>query len=168
MSVQSKVLITGASSGIGSVYADRFAQRGYHLILVARDTNRLDKISKDLQEKYGVQVEFIQADLSNDQDIRKIEDVLKNDADIEILVNNAGIALNGNFLTQDRNEIEKLLTLNMTAVVRLSHAMSQSLIRKGKGAIINLGSVLGLAPEFGSTIYGASKSFIQFFSQGLH
>lgn len=168
MSAQSKVLITGASSGIGSVYADRFAQRGHNLVLVARDTNRLDKISKDLQEKYGVQVEFIQADLSKDQDISKIEDVLKNDADIEILVNNAGIALNGNFLTQDRNEIEKLLTLNMTAVVRLSHAISQKLVNKGKGAIINLGSVLGLAPEFGSTIYGASKSFIQFFSQGLH
>ncbi|MFW6764171.1 SDR family NAD(P)-dependent oxidoreductase [Acinetobacter pittii] len=168
MSAQSKVLITGASSGIGSVYADRFAQRGHNLILVARDTNRLDKISKDLQEKYGVQVEFIQADLSNDQDISKIEDVLKNDADIEILVNNAGIALNGTFLTQDIKDIEKLITLNMTAVVRLSHAISQSLIHKGKGAIINLGSVLGLAPELGSTIYGASKSFIQFFSQGLY
>lgn len=167
MSAQSKVLITGASSGIGSVYADRFAQRGHNLILVARDTNRLDKISKDLQEKYGVQVEFIQADLSKDQDITKIEDVLKNDADIEILVNNAGIALNGNFLTQDIKDIEKLITLNMTAVVRLSHAISQPLLRKGKGAIINLGSVLGLAPELGSTIYGASKSFIQF-SQGLH
>lgn len=168
MSAQSKVLITGASSGIGSVYADRFAQRGHNLILVARDTNRLDKISKDLQKKYGVQVEFIQADLSNDQDISKIEDVLKNDADIEILVNNAGIALNGTFLTQDIKDIEKLINLNMTAVVRLSHAISQSLIHKGKGAIINLGSVLGLAPELGSTIYGASKSFIQFFSQGLY
>ena len=83
------------------------------------------------------------------------------------MVNNAGIALNGNFLTQDRNEIEKLLTLNMTAVVRLSHAMSQSLIRKGKGAIINLGFRLGLAPEFGSTIYGA-KILYSIFSQGLH
>ncbi|MDC4293894.1 SDR family oxidoreductase [Acinetobacter baumannii] len=168
MSVQSKVLITGASSGIGSVYADRFAQRDHHLILVARDTNRLDKISKDLQEKYGVQVEFIQADLSKDQDISKIEDVLKNDVDIEILVNNAGITLSGNFLTQDIKEIETLMTLNMTAVVRLSHAVSEQLVRKGKGSIINLGSVVGLSPEFGSTIYGASKSFIHFFSQGLH
>lgn len=164
MSAQSKVLITGASSGIGSVYADRFAQRGHNLILVARDTNRLDKISKDLQEKYGVQVEFIQADLSNDQDISKIEDVLKNDADIEILVNNAGITLSGNFLTQDIKEIETLMTLNMTAVVRLSHAVSEQLVLKGKGSIINLGSVVGLSPEFGSTIYGASKSFIHFFS----
>ncbi|AWL18350.1 SDR family NAD(P)-dependent oxidoreductase [Acinetobacter nosocomialis] len=168
MSAQSKVLITGASSGIGSVYADRFAQRGHHLILVARDTNRLDKISKDLQEKYGVKVEFIQADLSKDQDISKIEDVLKNDVDIEILVNNAGITLSGNFLTQDIKEIETLMTLNMTAVVRLSHAVSEQLVRKGKGSIINLGSVVGLSPEFGSTIYGASKSFIHFFSQGLH
>ncbi|EXT58037.1 short chain dehydrogenase family protein [Acinetobacter sp. 25977_3] len=167
MSAQSKVLITGASSGIGSVYADRFAQRGHHLILVARDTNRLDKISRDLQAKYGVQVEFIQADLSKDQDISKIEDVLKNDADIEILVNNAGITLSGNFLTQDIKEIETLMTLNMTAVVRLSHAVSEQLVLKGKGSIINLGSVVGLSPEFGSTIYGASKSFIHFFSQGL-
>ncbi len=164
MSAQSKVLITGASSGIGSVYADRFAQRGHHLILVARDTNRLDKISRDLQAKYGVQVEFIQADLSKDQDISKIEDVLKNDADIEILVNNAGITLSGNFLTQDIKEIETLMTLNMTAVVRLSHAVSEQLVLKGKGSIINLGSVVGLSPEFGSTIYGASKSFIHFFS----
>ncbi len=168
MSAQSKVLITGASSGIGSVYADRFAQRGHHLILVARDTNRLDKISRDLQAKYGLQVEFIQADLSKDQDISKIEDVLKNDADIEILVNNAGITLSGNFLTQDIKEIETLMTLNMTAVVRLSHAVSEQLVRKGKGSIINLGSVVGLSPEFGSTIYGASESFIHFFSQGLH
>lgn len=165
MSAQSKVLITGASSGIGSVYADRFAQRGYHLILVARDTNRLDKISKNLQEKYGIQVEFIQADLSKDQDISKIEDVLKNDADIEILVNNAGITLSGNFLTQDIKEIETLMTLNMTAVVRLSHAVSEQLVRKGKGSIINLGSVVGLSPEFGSTIYGASKSFIHFLAK---
>lgn len=136
MSAQSKVLITGASSGIGSVYADRFAQRGHNLILVARDTNRLDKISKDLQEKYGVQVEFIQADLSNDQDISKIEDVLKNDVDIEILVNNAGIALNGNFLTQDIKDIEKLITLNMTAVVRLSHAISHPFYAKVKAPLL--------------------------------
>ena len=81
------------------------------------------------------------------------------------MVNNAGIALNGTFLTQDIKDIEKLITLNMTAVVRLSHAISQSLRHKGKGAIINLGSVLGLAPELGSTIYGASKSFIQFLAK---
>ncbi|MFX5100802.1 SDR family NAD(P)-dependent oxidoreductase, partial [Acinetobacter baumannii] len=77
----------------------------------------------------------------------KIEDVLKNDADIEILVNNAGITLSGNFLTQDIKEIETLMTLNMTAVVRLSHAVSEQLVRKGKGSIINLGSVVGLSPE---------------------
>lgn len=167
MTTPSKVLITGASSGIGAVYVDRFAQRGYHLILVARDLQRLNNLAQQLIQTYQVGVEVIQADLTQDQDISRVEQILQQDTDIEILVNNAGMSLNGAFSQQDLKNIEQLLTLNIMAVVRLSHAISQQFIQKKSGAIINLGSVVGLAPEFGLTLYGASKAFIQYFSQAL-
>ncbi|MFW1806993.1 SDR family NAD(P)-dependent oxidoreductase [Acinetobacter ursingii] len=167
MTTPSKVLITGASSGIGAVYADRFAQRGYHLILVARDLQRLNSLAEQLIQTYQVGVEVIQADLTQDQDISRVEQILQQDTDIEILVNNAGMSLNGAFSQQDLKNIEQLLTLNIMAVVRLCHAISQQFIQKKSGAIINLGSVVGLAPEFGLTLYGASKAFIQYFSQAL-
>ncbi|MDU7367872.1 MAG: SDR family NAD(P)-dependent oxidoreductase, partial [Acinetobacter baumannii] len=125
MTTPSKVLITGASSGIGAVYADRFAQRGYHLILVARDLQRLNNLAQQLIQTYQVGVEVIQADLTQDQDISRVEQILQQDTGIEILVNNAGMSLNGAFSQQDLKNIEQLLTLNIMAVVRLSHAISQ-------------------------------------------
>ncbi len=163
----STVLVTGASSGIGAVYADRFAQRGHAVVLVARDVKRLQAIADQIHQAYGVNIEVIQADLARDEDVSRIENVLKTRQDIDILVNNAGISLSGNFIGQAPASIEQLLSLNINAVVRLSHAIAPRLVQKNSGAIINLGSVVGLSPEFGSTIYGASKAFIQFFSQGL-
>ena len=167
MSSDSTVLITGASSGIGAVYADRFAKRGHNVVLVARDLKRLQAIAEQIQHTYAVKAEVIQADLSIDEDISRVERVLQAREDIDILVNNAGISLSGSFNQQQAEGIEQLLSLNINAVVRLSHAIAPGLTRKQGGAIINLGSVVGLSPEFGSTLYGASKAFIQFFSQGL-
>ena len=105
MTTPSKVLITGASSGIGAVYADRFAQRGYHLILVARDLQRLNNLAQQLIQTYQVGVEVIQADLTQDQDISRVEQILQQDTGIEILVNNAGMSLNGAFSQQDLKNI---------------------------------------------------------------
>lgn len=168
MTTPSKVLITGSSTGIGAIYADRFAQRGYHLILVARDLTRLNQLAQQLMQTYKVKVEVIQADLTQDQEISRVEQVLQQDPNIEILVNNAGMSVSGSFGQQNLNKIEQLIALNMTAVVRLSHAVCQQLIQKKSGAIINIGSVVGLAPEFGLTLYGGSKAFIQYFSQALN
>lgn len=167
MSIHPKALVTGASSGIGAVYADRLAKRGYDLILVARDQNRLEQIAQKIQQQYGVQVEVMAVDLSKNEDVISIENRLKSDPQINLLVNNAGISISGQFLEQDLEQIEKLISLNISALVRLSHAILQRLIPQNTGAIINLGSVVGLAPEFGLTVYGASKSFVEFFSQSL-
>lgn len=167
MSIHPKALVTGASSGIGAVYADRLAKRGYELILVARDQSRLEQIAQKIQQQYGVQVEVMAFDLSKNEDVISIENRLKSDPQINLLVNNAGISVSGQFLEQDLEQIEKLISLNISALVRLSHAILQRLIPQNTGAIINLGSVVGLAPEFGLTVYGASKSFVEFFSQSL-
>ncbi len=161
------VLITGASSGIGAVYADRFAQRGHDLMLVARDKTRLDAIAARLRSSYGVAVDVRQADLTLQQDLASVEALLREDARIGILINNAGIAQSGDFLQQNGERIEQLIALNVTAPTRLAAAMAPRLAQAGTGAIVNLSSVVGLAPELGMSVYGASKSFVLFLSQGL-
>lgn len=167
MSINETVLITGASTGIGATYAERFAQRGHNLVLVARDKNRLDALSSRLSEKYGVAIDVIQADLTQITDLATVEARLRDDASIGILVNNAGAAQSGSFIEQSTDSVTNLVALNTTALVRLASAIAPRLANAGNGAIINIGSVVGLAPEFGMTVYGATKAFVLFLSQGL-
>jgi short-subunit dehydrogenase len=167
MSIPETVLITGASTGIGATYAERFAQRGHNLVLVARDKNRLDALSSRLSEKYQIAVDVIQADLTQTNDLTTVETRLREDASIGILVNNAGAAQSGNFIEQSTDSVANLVALNTTALVRLASAIAPRLAQAGNGAIINIGSVVGLAPEFGMSVYGATKAFVLFLSQGL-
>lgn len=161
------VLITGASSGIGTVYAERFARRGHDLVLVARDKGRLDALAERLRHNTGVAVDILPADLTQRSDLATVETRLRDDARIGILVNNAGIAQSGSFTEQSADSIEQLVTLNTLALTRLAAAIAPRLANAGEGAIINIGSVVGLAPEFGMSVYGASKAFVLFLSQGL-
>lgn len=161
------VLITGASSGIGTVYAERFALRGHDLVLVARDKGRLDALAELLRDATGVAIDVLPADLTQRSDLATVESRLRDDARIGILVNNAGIAQSGGFTEQSADSIEQLLTLNTIALTRLAAAVAPRLANAGEGAIINIGSVVGLAPEFGMSVYGASKAFVLFLSQGL-
>lgn len=167
MSTRPAVLITGASTGIGAVYAERFAQRGHDLILVARDQTRLDALAAQLRNEHGVTIEVIAADLTRLGDLTSIETRLREDARIGILVNNAGAALSGSFIDQSTDSVAQLVALNTTALVRLASAIAPRLAKAGEGAIINIGSVVGLAPEFGMSVYGATKAFVLFLSQGL-
>jgi short-subunit dehydrogenase len=167
MSTRPTVLITGASTGIGAVYAARFAQRGHDLVLVARDQARLDALAARLRSEHDVAVDVIQADLTQLSDLTAVESRLRDDARIGILVNNAGAALSGHFIDQSTDSIAQLVALNTTALVRLASAIAPRLAKAGDGAIINIGSVVGLAPEFGMTVYGATKAFVLFLSQGL-
>jgi len=167
MSTRPAVLITGASTGIGAVYAERFAQRGHDLVLVARDQARLDALAAQLRNEHGVTIEVIPADLTQLGDLTSVETRLREDARIGILVNNAGAALSGNFIDQSTDSVAQLVALNTTALVRLASAIAPRLAKAGKGAIINIGSVVGLAPEFGMSVYGATKAFVLFLSQGL-
>lgn len=167
MTSHSTVLITGASTGIGATYAQRFASRGHNLVLVARDKTRLEALAARLREETGVTVEILPADLTQPDELAAVEARLRDDAKIEILINNAGAALSGNFISQSTDDIARLVTLNTTALVRLASAIAPRLVQAGKGSIVNIGSVVGLAPEFGMSVYGATKAFVLFLSQGL-
>jgi short-subunit dehydrogenase len=161
------VLITGASSGIGATYADRFARRGHDLVLVARDTGRMEALAARLRAETGVAIDILGADLAVDDDLAKVEARLRDDRQISVLVNNAGIALAGRFVQQAASDLARLVAVNTSAVMRLAHAVAPRLADEGSGAIVNIGSVVGLVPEFGQTVYGATKAFVQFLSQGL-
>jgi short-subunit dehydrogenase len=162
------VLITGASTGIGATYADRFARRGHDLVLVARDAAKLAEVADRLVKATGVKVDVVKADLTDAADLATIETRLKDDARIGILVNNAGTALPGGFLDQGADTLANLIALNATAVTRLTSAIAPRLVAQGGGAIVNIGSVLGVAPELAFTVYGATKAFVQLLSQGLN
>jgi len=167
MSQLPTVLITGASSGIGTVYAERFARRGHDLVLVARDKARLDTLAARLRQDTGVAVDVLPADLTQHTDLASVETRLRDDARIGVLINNAGMAQSGGFTDQSADSIEHLVTLNTLALTRLAAAIAPRLANAGEGAIVNIGSVVGLAPEFGMSVYGATKAFVLFLSQGL-
>src|SRR6516164_4587476 len=167
MNTKPSILITGSSTGIGSVYADRFARRGHDLVLVARNAARLAALADRLRGETGVTVDVVPADLTDAQDLARIERRLREDARIGVLVNNAGTTIRSGFLNQGSEDLSRLLALNVTAVTRLANAAASRFVKAGEGAIINLASVVGLAPEFGSTVYGATKAFVLFLSQGL-
>ena len=168
MSSLPTVLITGASSGIGAIYAERFAGRGHDLVLVARDGARLDALAARLREESNVAVEVLRADLTQPGDLSALETRLRDDARIGVLLNNAGMAQSGGFAGQGAEDIERLITLNVTALTRLAAAVAPRFAQSGTGAIVNIGSVVGFAPELGMTIYGATKAFVLYLSQGLH
>ena len=162
------VLITGASTGIGATYADRFARRGHDLVLVARDRVRMETLADRLRGETGVAVEILRADLTDPADLAKVEARLRDDHRIAVLVNNAGTAPAGGFVDQSAVEIARIVSLNAMAPARLANAVAPRFAQAGQGSIVNLGSVVGLTPEYGSTVYGATKAFILFLSQSLH
>ena len=161
------VLVTGASSGIGATYAERFARRGHDLVLVARDQPRMEALAARLRQETGVAIDIIRADLTLPGELAAVEMRLRDDARIGILVNNAGASLGGSFIEQATDDVARIVALNTTALLRLASAVAPRFAKAGEGAIINIGSVVGLAPEFGMTVYGATKAFVLFLSQGL-
>jgi uncharacterized protein len=169
MSMTSKpaVLVTGASSGIGAVYADRFARRGHDLVLVARDVARLGELAERLRAEAGVTVDLLPADLTKDEDVAAVERRLREDAAIGVLINNAGAATWGGFLDQNADGLRKLIDLNVLGLTRLAAAVAPRFAAAGHGAIVNIGSVVGFAPELGMPVYGATKAFVLYLSQAL-
>jgi len=160
-------LVTGASSGIGATYADRLAHRGYDLVLVARDKERLDAIAGRLRSETGVAIEVIRGDLTVTEDLGRVETQLREDARIGLLVNNAGALAPGGFAGPDLDAQEQLIRLNVTAVTRLAGAVIPRFLAAGGGSIINIASALALAPEIVPGIYAATKAFVLTFSQLL-
>jgi short-subunit dehydrogenase len=160
-------LITGASSGIGAVYADRLARAGYDLILVARNADRLRTLAKQLTTRSGRSVETIAADLTSATDLGKVETILKTDASITLLVNNAGVGATAPLLQSEIGKMEQMITLNVSVLTRLAYAAAPAFVSRGAGTIINIASSVAVAPEALNGVYGGSKAYVLAFSQSL-
>jgi short-subunit dehydrogenase len=163
-----RALITGASTGLGAVYADRLAKRGYDLILVSRDASKLNDVASKIKSNHNVNVTVAQADLTIKSELAKIEDILKSDKSITLLVNNAGLGAVTKLAESNIDDIETMISLNVIALTRLSAAFVPSLIEKGAGAIINIASIVALVPELLNGAYSGSKSYVVNFTQSMH
>ncbi|MFU1930211.1 SDR family NAD(P)-dependent oxidoreductase [Bordetella hinzii] len=160
-------LITGASTGIGAVYADRLARRGHNLILVARNRDRLDTLARRLSDDTGRSVEVLPADLNSASDLGRLETRLREDASIDMLVNNAGIGTHTPLLQSQFDHMEPLIALNITALTRLTYAVVPGMAARGRGALINIASVVAITPERLNGVYGASKAYVLALSHSL-
>jgi uncharacterized protein len=160
-------LITGASSGIGKTYADRLAHRGYDLVLVARDRERMEALAAQLREETGVAIDIIRADLTDAADLRRVEARLAEDEQIDLLVNNAGMSAGRGFEGTDADVHERLISLNVTAVTRLATAVVPRFLAKGAGSVINIASVMAFMPEAPSGVYSATKAYVLTYSQTM-
>ncbi len=160
-------VVTGASSGIGSVYADRLARRGYDLLLVARRGDRLQNLAAKLEQAYGIKAETWVADLEKEDDLTRLESVLAGNPAIRVLVNNAGIAkLSPLAETSVKNSLAQI-ALNITALTRLTHAVLPAFKERNEGVIINIASVLAVHALPVSAVYSGTKAFVLNFSRGL-
>lgn len=160
-------LITGASTGIGAVYADRLARRGHNLVLVARNGARMEALAASLRQATGVEIEIIVADLTKPADLAKVEARLRDQRDVGLLINNAGAAAPGGFETSDVEAQDNLIKLNITALTRLGAAVIPRFLAQGQGAIVNIASVVAIAPELPLGMYGATKAYVLSYSQAL-
>jgi uncharacterized protein len=160
-------LVTGASTGIGAIYADRLAKRGYDLILVARNEQRLNAVAKHLRAETGVQITALTADLNDKAGLAKVEAVLREDPKITMLVNNAGVGSVASILQADVDKMEAMIDLNVTALTRLTYAAAPAFVARGVGTIINISSVVGIAVENLNGVYSASKSYVLSFGHSL-
>ena len=160
-------LITGASSGIGAVYADRLARRGFDLILVARNKARLAALAERLRSETGRSVATIAADLTNKADLARVEAALREDARITLLVNNAGTGSVAPLLSANIDSMEDMIALNVSALTRLTYAAAPGFVARGQGTIVNIASVVGISPEALNGVYGATKAYVIAFSHSL-
>lgn len=168
VSSKGKALVTGASSGIGAIYAQRLAERGYDLVLVARNRERLNALAARLSGETGRNVEVVEADLGSAEGMRQVGNILRNDSHISLLVNNAGVGATAPLADSDIAQMEAMITLNVTALTHLTHAVVPSFIARGAGTIINIASIVAVGPEILNGVYGGSKAFVLALSQSLH
>jgi len=164
----STALITGASKGLGKVFAEALAARGMNLVLVARSSDVLNALAEDLAARYGVQCVPLNADLSVPEAAVQIDEELKRRGiQIDLLVNNAGLGLTGSFLAHDLKKEQSAIQVNVQTLVALAHLFGRSMAKRGKGGIINLASNASFQPLPHMATYAATKAFVLFFSEAL-
>lgn len=160
-------LITGASSGIGAVYADRLARRGYDLILVARNMERLNAVAQRIRTATGRTVQLVQADLAKADESKNVEALFAKGG-IDVLINNAGFGAVSPLVDSDIATMTDMIDINVTALTRLTYAAVPAFIQQGSGAIINIASIVAVSPEILNGVYGGTKAFVLAFTQSLH
>lgn len=160
-------LVTGASMGIGAVYADRLAQKGYDLIVVARNREKLEAVANQIVSATSRKVEVLIADLTKLADVKLVADRLAQDSEITTLVNNAGLASIDSLLSSDPDYLDQMIELNVNALTRLSIAAGKAFAARGNGLIINIGSVVTFTPEQINGTYSGTKAYVTNFSIAL-
>ncbi len=160
-------LITGASSGIGEAFARELAHRGYNLVLLARREALLCSLAEALQREHSILAEPLVADLSSPADLERAAIRAGEIPDLDLLVNNAGFGSGGPFVESDPQEDLRMIRVHVEASVRLTRAALPGMIERGFGGIINVSSLAGLIPAEGSHTYGATKTYLNFFSESL-
>ncbi len=162
-------LVTGATAGIGAAFVRRLAVEFHDLVLVARDEERLAAFAAELRDAHDIEVEILPADLATDEGCAAVEARLADTArPVDVLVNNAGIGLKDSFLRNDVEDEDRLLRINVRAVMRLTHAALAPMIERGRGDIVNVSSVAGFGPTAPGSSYGASKAWVTNFSESMH
>ncbi len=164
---KAQALITGASSGIGAEFARQLAAKGYDLILVARRRDRLEKTAESLTVQYPINVEVFPTDLSVQTDIELLERRISELENLEVLVNNAGFGVPGAFVETDIDAILTMVNVHVIATVRLTRSALPGMILRGKGFIIQVSSTSAFSSSTGSPTYGATKAYINSFTDGL-
>jgi hypothetical protein len=160
-------IITGASSGIGAIYADRLAARGYDLILIARRADKLEEVAERIRSRTGRNVGTFPADLSDELGLARVEVLLRETPSITLLVNNAGLGGALKLLESDVEQMTSMIALNVTALTRLTYAVAPGFVARGTGTIVNIGSIVAINPEALNGVYGGTKAFVLAFSQNL-
>jgi len=160
-------LITGATAGIGRVFAERLAAAGHDLVLVARDAARLDDVARELATRHGVRAEPLRADLASDDDTTRVVERVAEGPTFDVLVNNAGFGTRGTLAEADAAEQEAMLRVHVMAPMRLSQAALPAMLARGRGAIINVSSVASFLASPGNVNYCATKAYLRVFSEGL-
>ena len=161
-----RALVTGASAGLGVEYARQLAASGTNLVLTARRLDRLDELARELRARHGVKVEVVQADLSKDDGLARLERALASDQALDLLVNNAGYGGKAGFVKAETADHLSMVRVHVDATVRLTKAALPGMIDRGRGAVVNISSVAAFSP-FSGAMYSGTKAFLVMFSENL-
>lgn len=164
--VYRKALITGASAGLGEEYARQLAAAGTDLILVARRKERLEKLAAEFEENFGISAEVFPADLSREEEIYRLADKIRQTEDIDLLINNAGFGGRSKIYRDETREAEQMIMVHVTAPVVLTRAVLPAMMKRNRGAVINLASIAAFSP-FSGAMYSSTKAFLVMFSENL-